>query len=282
MSEQKPKATPTHATVPQKKPDRPLTAIETFRGNLDGQFTQTVSSHYGGDDREAVRFKTAVVDYVRKVPKLLDCDRISLLAAFTQLAQFRFMPSSVIGEAYVIPYGKEAKFQLGYQGLVTLLYRAGVKGISANIIYKNDEFEYEEGLNPRLYHKPTPFGQDKGEAIGVYTVAQLEGGARTFKVMSKEEVMQIKNLSKAKNTADSPWNSDKDPFYGMWKKTCLIQHGKFLPKTAEVQLAIEKDFEGEGFYRGGFDAGGKGVGKAFHTPPEDGFESPPIDIDPKE
>jgi len=267
----------THVTTKQS---RPLTPIETFRTNLEGEFVKTVANYYGGNESEAVRFKTAVVDYVRKVPKLLECDRISLLSAFVQLAQFRFMPSGVMGEAYVIPYGKEAKFQIGYQGLVTLLYRTSqVKGISANIVYENDEFNYEEGLNPILYHKPAPFGKAKGKPIGVYTVAQLEGGARTFKVMSEAEVMQIKALSKAKGTADSPWNSDKDPFKGMWKKTCLIQHSKFLPKTADFQLAIEKDMEGEGMDRGGLDAGGPGVGKSFHTPIEDGFEQPPVDIE---
>jgi recombination protein RecT len=262
MSEENKK---THeVTTPNK---RPPTDIEVLRGNLEGEFKTTVANYFSGNEQETIRFKTAVVDYVRKVPKLLECDRISLLSAFVQLAQFRFMPSGVMGEAYVIPYGKEAKFQIGYQGLVTLLYRTSqVKAISANIIYENDDFDYEEGINPKLYHKPAPFGKDKGKEVGVYTVVQLEGGARTFKVMSEADVMQIKALSKAKGTADSPWNSDKDPFKGMWKKTCLIQHSKFLPKTADFQLALEKDMEGEGYDRSGLDSGGIAVGKSFHSP----------------
>jgi len=262
MSEQK----TTHVVT---KPKIPLTPIQELRGNMEGEFKKTVASYYGGNDQEALRFKTAAIDYVRKVPKLLECERMSLLAAFVQLAQFRFMPSGVMGEAYVIPYAKEAKFQIGYQGIVTLLYRGKVKGITANIVYQNDEFNYQEGLNPVLYHKPTAFNQPKGEAIAVYTIAELEGGAKTFKVMSKDDVMEIKSLSKAKDKPDSPWNSDKDPFYGMWKKTCLIQHSKFLPKTAEFQLAIEKDYEGEGMDRGNYDAGGPAVGKAHHRPAEE-------------
>ena len=59
--------------------------------------------------------------------------------------------------------------------------------------------------------------------------------------MSKDDIMVIKNLSKAKNSPDSPWNSDKDPFNWMWLKTCLIQHSKFLPKTQELIKAIEID-----------------------------------------
>lgn len=261
MSEQ----TTTHAiTTPNK---RPPTEIEVLRANMEGNFMKDVVNYYGGNTQQGLRFKTAAIDYIRKVPKLLECDRISLLSAFVQVAQFRFMPSSVMGEAYVIPYGRDAKFQIGYQGLVTLLYRTPqIKAISANIIYKNDEFNYEEGINPILYHKPTQFGKDKGEPIGVYTVAQLDGGARTFKVMSKDDVMMIKNLSKAKDKLDSPWNSDKDPFLGMWKKTCLIQHCKFLPKNAEIQLALEKDYEGEGFDRTSLDIAGPATAKALHDP----------------
>lgn len=267
MTEQKPT---THvSTTPNK---RPLTPIEVLRGNLESEFSTTVTNYYRGNEQEALRFKTAVVDYVRKVPKLLECDRTSLLSAFVQLAQFRFMPSGVMGEAYVIPYGKEAKFQIGYQGLVTLLYRAGVKSITANIVYENDVFDYQEGLNPVLIHKPV-IGKEKGKEIAVYTVADLGDGARTFKVMSEADVMEIKNLSKAKDTKDSPWNSEKDPFKGMWKKTCLIQHAKFLPKTADFQLAVEKDYEGEGMDRGNLDAGGPAVGKAFHGPATDPAES---------
>lgn len=263
---------PTHVVTTNT---RPPTAIEVLRKNMDGEFLVTVENYFRGNKDEALAFKTAAIDYIRKVPKLLECDRISLLSAFVQIAQFKFMPSSVMGEAYVIPYAKEAKFQIGYQGLVTLLYRTPqVKAITANVVYENDEFNYEEGLDPKLYHKPVAFGKDKGKPIGVYTVAQLEGGAKTFKVMSESDVMQIKALSKAKGTSDSPWNSDKDPFKGMWKKTCLIQHSKFLPKTAEFKLAVEKDMEGEGFDKGNYDAGGPAVGKAYHTPNDHQEEVP--------
>ena len=112
----------THVTTTPNT--RPPTSIEILRKNLDGEFTNTVTNYFRGSSEEALAFKTAVVDYVRKTPKLLECDRTSLMSAFVQVAQFRFLPSSVSGEMYVIPYGKEAKPQLGYQGIITLLYRA--------------------------------------------------------------------------------------------------------------------------------------------------------------
>ena len=268
------------ASQPNK---RPATALDTFKVALFSEGMKQVVNYYNGNDDEAKRFLTAAIEYVRKVPKLLECDKMSLIMAFVQSAQFRFMPSGVSGEAYVIPYGKEAKFQLGYQGLVTLLYRSGkVSGITANIIYENDAFDYEEGLNAKLVHKPAMFGKPKGEAIGVYTVVQMADGSKTFKVMDKDAIMGIKDLSKAKGSKESPWNSDKDPQKWMWAKTCLIQHSKLLPKTQELQQAIEKDFEGEGINKSPLDAGGIAVARAFHTPEDTKPEKKEIKKDEEE
>ncbi len=252
----------THAVSTPNK--RPLTAIEQVKVAMFGEYQKQIVNYYAGSEPEAMRFMTAAVEYVRRVPKLLECDRTSLLMALIQSAQFRFMPSGVSGEAYIIPYNREAKFQIGYQGIVTLLYRAGVESITANIVYFNDAFEYEAGLESRLIHKPTKFGVDRGKPVGVYTVVQNKG-VKTFKVMAANEVLAIKDMSKAKDSKESPWNS-KDPELWMWKKTCLIQHAKLLPKTQELQQAIEKDYEGEGLDKGKLDAGGPAVPKAFHAP----------------
>ncbi len=252
------------ATTPNKAPATP---IDLLKLDMERDLRKQIVNYYGGRETEALRFMTAAVDYVRKVPKLLECNKASLFIAFTQAAQFRFMPSSAAGEAYVIPYGGEAKFQLGYQGIVTLLYRTEkIIGITSNIIYANDHFDYQEGLDALLVHKPAMFGKPKGEPIGAYTIAIMRGGAKTFKVMDKDAIMGIKDLSKAKGSKESPWNSDKDPELWMWKKTCLIQHAKLLPKTAELQQAIELDYEGEGMDKPKLDAGGPAVGASFHNP----------------
>lgn len=253
----------THITTTPNK--RPPTAIESLKQSMSGDYMTQITNYYGGDKQEAMRFMTSAVEYVRKVPKLLETDKTSLMMALVTAAQFRFLPSNVSGESYILPYGKEAKFQMGYQGYVTLLYRTGlISTISSNIIYANDVFEYAEGLDPVLIHKPTMFGKPKGEVIGVYTVVVMKDGGKTFKVMDVPSIMAIKNLSKAKGSASSPWNSN-DPEKWMYRKTCLIQHQKLLPKTSELSLALEKDYEGEGMDRGTLIADGPATAKASHS-----------------
>lgn len=254
----------THTTSKDNK--KPPTKLQTIKGTMaSDEYMKQITNYYRGNEKEAMAFLTASVEYIRKVPKLLDTDRTSLLSALMISAQFRFMPSGVSGEAYIIPYGREAKFQLGYQGLVTLMWRAGIKSIKAVIVHDNEHFRYEEGIETTLEHVPTKFSETKGKPIGVYAVATTGTGGKVFQVMSEEEVMAIKATSKAKDSKESPWNS-KDPQKWMWKKTCLIQLSKLLPKSQEIQQALEKDFEGEGLEKGYLDAGGPAVGAALHTP----------------
>lgn len=254
-------------TTPNQRPLTPLESIKTQMAHKD--YMKQIENYFRGNKEEAMAFLTASVEYIRKVPKLLACEPVSLLSALMISAQFRFMPSGVSGEAYIIPYGQEANFQLGYQGIVTLLWRTGkVKSIKAIIVYDNEVFEYEEGLTTKLVHKPTKFGDKQGKPIGVYAVAETTNGGHLFKVMSQDQVMAIKAMSKAKDKAESPWNS-KDPEKWMWKKTCLIQLAKLLPKSQEIQRAIEEDYKGEGLDKPTLDAGGPAVGAALHTNQED-------------
>lgn len=243
-----------------------LAPIEQLRGALAGGYFKQMVSLLGSEDK-ARRFMTSSIEYVRRTPKLLECDRTSLMMSLIQVAQYNFLPSNAAGEAYLVPYAGEAKFQLGYQGIVTLLGRADVNVISAVIVYENDHFEYQEGLEPILEHKPTPFGDEKGEPIGVYTVFEFKG-VRTFKVMDKGAVMKIKAMSKGSSRKESPWNSN-DPELWMWKKTCLIQHSKILPKSAEIHTALAADYEMSTLHKDPkLDVEGPGAGKASHKPEE--------------
>lgn len=250
-------------TVPNTRPATPLDQVKVLMGTKE--YIKEVTNYFRGNREEAMAFLTSSIEYIRKVPKLLSCDRQSLLSALVISAQFRLMPSGVMGESYIVPYGAEAKFQLGYQGLNTLIWRTDkIRSIKGKIVYSNEQFEYEEGLETTLIHKPMLDRKKRGEPIAVYTVAHTTNGGRVIQVMSKDDVMEIKEMSKAKDKPESPWNS-KDPELWMWKKTCLIQMAKFLPKTKDLIRAIEKDYEGEGLNKPMLDAGGPAVGAALHS-----------------
>ncbi len=213
-----------------------------FKQQLAGKDVETQLLNYLGQDPVRTRkMQTAVMVSVQKVPELLKCDRQSMLQAVIACAEFNLYPSAISGDAFILPYKGKAQFQLGYKGKIKLLYRAGIEAVDTNIVYKNDIFEYEAGLNPKLEHIPVKFGDDRGEPIGVYAIAVVNG-QKLFKAMSKDQVMEFKKLSKSAGSDYSPWKSN-DPELWMWRKTAIGQLEKTLPKDELLERAIALDNE---------------------------------------
>jgi recombination protein RecT len=255
----------THAiTTPNT---RPPTALDELKQQLAKDYQKQITNYFAGDKEKALKFMSAVIYSVQKTPKLLECTRESILHAAMSCAEFQLYPSNVSGEAYLIPYKGKAQFQLGYQGLITLFSRAGIN-VNSHIVRKNDTFEYEEGLTPKLIHKFSPFANEKerGEPVGVYAVLTNSLGQKVASVMGREDVMKIKNLSQAKDSEYSPWNSKQDPSLWMWKKTAIKQAGKLMPKTEVLQKAIAEDNEDSIIVKNTLDASGPAVGTALHAP----------------
>lgn len=217
-----------------------MSIVDNLTLGLQKEHEKAITNFFKKDQDKVMKFLSSVKYCLKSVPELSGCTRDSLFDAFMCCAEFELYPSKVSGEAYILPYKGKAQFQLGYQGIITILYRAGIKKISSEVVYKNDVFEYETGLEPKLIHKPQIFG-DRGEAIGVYAVAVLPSGEKQFKVLSKEDVMKFKEFSKSKDSTFSPWNAKNDPELSMWKKTAIKQLTKFLPKNEDIFKAIELD-----------------------------------------
>lgn len=205
---------------------------------LATEYMKSIQNFFG-DEQKALEFLSNVVASVQRNPKLLDCKPETLLNSFMVMASLKLMPSGVSGEAYVIPYKGEAQFQLGYQGLVTLFYRAGVKSIVAEIVRQHDTFSY---LNGEVRHVPDVFSDNRGEAIGAYVIVTLQAGGVIAKVMSKKEIMAIgKKFSQSFSSEYSPWNEKNDPELWMWRKTVLKQAAKLVPKNETIFKALAED-----------------------------------------
>lgn len=196
--------------------------------------------NYFGDQKKAMKFLSSVMSSIQKTPKLLECEATGLVNAFMTMAQLELMPSNVSGEAYVLPYKGVAQFQLGYQGLITLFYRAGGQSIRAEIVREHDIFSY---VNGEIKHTIDIFksNEQRGPAIGAYAIATVEGH-EIAKAMNKTDIINIgAKFSKSYNTEFTPWKEKNDPELMMWKKTVLKQLGKLLPKNETINRAIALD-----------------------------------------
>lgn len=184
------------------------------------------------------RFTRITLSALSNNPQLQKCDVKSFLGAMLNAAQLGLEPNTPLGQAYLIPYGKECQFQIGYKGLIDLAYRTGqIKTIQAHIVYANDEFDFEYGLDSKLKHKPTT--GEKGKPIYVYALFKLQNGGEAFEVMSWEEAIKhAEKHSPSYNAKSSPWKTHPEE---MAKKTVLKRVLKYAPLSSEFIRAASTD-----------------------------------------
>lgn len=179
---------------------------------------------------------------INKVPKLADCTQETLFGCVMELAQMGLVPDG--RNAYLIPRWNNRKsvmectYIVGYQGFIELAYRHPlVKGIRFSAVRAKDFFEYEDGLESKLVHRPSE-EEDPGELTHAWAVCELEGGGRTFVVIGKRQVASAKKMQPDSDKPWSPWNVHPD---SMWAKTAVRALSKRMPRSAELVAAIDAD-----------------------------------------
>ncbi len=188
------------------------------------------------------RFTRMALSSLNTTPKLAECSQMSFLAALMNAAQLGLEPNTPLQQAFLIPYKNkdhyECQFQVGYKGLIELAYRNPiVQTISAEVVYENDEFHYELGLDAKLVHRPTL--NNRGEIKAFYGLFRLNGGGFGFSVMSREEMDDYaRQYSKAFDSSFSPWKTN---YIAMAKKTVIKQALKYAPIKADLQKALISD-----------------------------------------
>lgn len=185
-----------------------------------------------------------------KKPELMECTSHSLISCILTASQLGLMFDDFLGEAYLLPFNnnkkkiKEAQFVPGYRGLVTLARRSGqVLSVKANLVYKNEFFEWEEGLEPKLVHKPIRSAKmEDDDMVYAYAVIKYVNGGNEFIVLSRDEILHVRDESKnykfSKNKAETVWATS---FPSMAKKTALRQLMKLAPLSPEISRAISLD-----------------------------------------
>lgn len=188
------------------------------------------------------RFTRIALSALNNTPALQQCTPMSFLAALMNAAQLGLEPNTPLGQSYLIPYKNkgvlECQFQIGYKGLIDLAYRNGqMQTIQAQAVYENDEFSYEYGLEPKLFHRPA--FSDRGELVYFYGIFRTVNGGYGMSVMSKANMdMYAKTYSKAFASEYSPWKSNYEE---MAKKTVIKQALKYAPIKTDFQRALTAD-----------------------------------------
>lgn len=236
--------------------EKKLTVYQRFENFLPSMLGDLERTWIRAIPFDAQRFIGMTLNLVRRRPEILQCEPMSILAALRTCAEYALYPDDLRGHAWIIPrydkrWGRDlANFQLGYQGLLTLLRRAKRDGepvvstgksVEAERVYKGDIFEYEKGLTPVLRFKPDLEAEDpeERELWQVYAIVFYADGSREFDRMTAKQLERfaetyVKAVQKGKST---PWTDSDFSRSWMEKKTVLRQVLKLSPSLDDPTIA---------------------------------------------
>ena len=173
---------------------------------------------------------------IRKNNKLLQCDHDSILTSIGASAIVGLDCTGTLGQAYLVPFGKECVLIVGYQGLIELARRSGhINRIEARPVYENDTFEVIFGGDQVIKHAPTLTGK-RGELVCAYAIADIKNAGQQIEIMRADEINLIRDRSPGKGVG--PWKTD---YSEMCRKTVVRRLIKYIPKSPELVKAVEYD-----------------------------------------
>lgn len=184
-------------------------------------------------------FVASLLSVVTNNNLLAKASNESIMTAAMKAAVLNLPIEPSLGQAYIVPYGREAQFQLGYKGLIQLAQRSGkYKSINSGVVYKAQFISY----NPLFEELEIDFAQPQDEVIGYFAAFKLLNGFEKVTYWTKEQAYAHgKRFSKSFN--NGPWKSDFD---AMAQKTLLKQIiSKYGPLSIEMEQAIVADNETE-------------------------------------
>lgn len=171
-------------------------------------------------------------------PKFSKVEPSSILNAAAISASLDLVINNSIGLAYIVPYGGEAQFQIGYKGYIQLALRSGqYEALNVIEVYEN-QYKSFNALTEEL---DANFDVDgEGKVVGYCAYMKLLNGFRKTVYWSAEKVTEhAKKFSKTFKYDSSVWKKDFD---AMAKKTVIKSMlGKYGILSIEMQTAVTTD-----------------------------------------
>lgn len=165
------------------------------------------------------RFVRATLTALMANPDLALSDHSSVLNALMRSAQDGLMPDGY--EAALVLYKGKAQYLPMIGGLRKIAAEHGWS-LSTTVVYANDAFDFELGLDERLEHRPAR--GNRGDMVAAYAVGRHRDGRRMFEVMQADEIAKVRKSSRAADRG--PW---VDWTERMWEKTVGRKLFKRLP-----------------------------------------------------
>jgi phage RecT family recombinase len=224
---------------------------------MRGEFARAIGGATPQEQQKrAERFARVCVTAIRKSPQLQRCNPASILGAMMECAQLDLEPNTPSGLAYLIPYGRDCTLQIGYRGLLQLMYRSGaIASFNADVVYRQEIeaglFTYTSGIHPNIEHRidlldGSARTGNPQDIVAAYACAVLKSGEPVIRLVTRKDIDQ----ARAQGGKNSPaW---RDHFAAMAIKTAIKRLSQWLPQTkmdeafaAEDRYAVQQETPAE-------------------------------------
>lgn len=245
MTEKKePQKEPEAQNQQKEMPPRPLTPVQKIEEYLARYEIDVLPTLLKKHNIDAGSFKYRVLSAIKQNEKLIQAymeNPGSLFASILAAAEIGLTPNN--GEFYLIPRKINGKLtvvpQIGYQGIAAILLRSKkIESIQTRCVFEGDSFEVRYGSEETLHHVPNLEAEQSTQTLKyVYATAFLANKRQQFTVLTKNQLMKLKSMSRYDN--ELYFNDAKDPEFWMLRKTALIQLSKLLPKDLYGTEAVD-------------------------------------------
>lgn len=184
------------------------------------------------------RFRRSVEIALPNVYGIQEVSKADVIEVINHAANDGLLPDG--REGALVTYGKKGggrtiQWMPMIGGIIKKARQSGeVKNLYAEVVFENDEFDYQLGDNPSITHSPAKLGTPRGKPIGCYAICHLMNGGIEREVMDSAQIASVENASKAKS---GPW---KGAFkFEMWRKTVLRRLSKRLPLSNDLMSLMQ-------------------------------------------
>lgn len=190
--------------------------------------------------KKAAGFMSSIIAVANNNKYLAKANPATVIGAAAQAAMLDLPINQSLGFAYIVPYGNEAQFQLGYKGYIQLAQRSGqYVDIGAKTVYEG-ELEYENRLLDKF-----KFGERTGDkVIGYLAYFRLTNGFEKMLFMELDEMIaHAKKYSKNYKGGTDKWGLTD--FNTMAEKTVLkrllSKYGPLSIESIQMSQALAND-----------------------------------------
>jgi len=184
------------------------------------------------------QFITSALSLFNANASLQNCEPASIFNACLTATSLGLPINNNLGFAYIIPYGKDAQFQIGYKGFRQLAINSNqYKSLEVKAVFEGQIIEDNSFVG---YHFDWKNKQSE-TIIGYASYFQLLNGFESTYYLSVQDIE--KHAKKYSQTYKKGFGNWKDEFEKMAKKTVVKLHlnSGFAPLSIEMQKAQESD-----------------------------------------